>query len=108
NPVPARPLGPAGVLGGRFRPAGRSSLHGDLHDSPNSPGAHTRRHDSSPAAGGRCRRHRSGRAPRRAGATAPAGPCAGPGMITFEQVTVTYPDASRPTLHDVDLRVEEG
>ena len=29
-------------------------------------------------------------------------------MITFEQVTVTYPDASRPTLHDVDLRVEEG
>lgn len=29
-------------------------------------------------------------------------------MIRFERVSVTYPDASSPTIRDVDLRVEEG
>src|SRR2546421_7187709 len=29
-------------------------------------------------------------------------------MIEFSQVTVTYPDASRPVLSDVSLRIEEG
>ena len=29
-------------------------------------------------------------------------------MIEFSQVTVTYPDAARPTLSDVSLLVEEG
>ncbi len=29
-------------------------------------------------------------------------------MIRFEQVSVTYPDAAAPTIHGVDLRVDEG
>ena len=29
-------------------------------------------------------------------------------MIRFEQVTITYPDAERPTLADVDLTIPEG
>ncbi len=29
-------------------------------------------------------------------------------MIHLDRVTVTYPDASRPTIHDVDLRIDEG
>ena len=29
-------------------------------------------------------------------------------MIHLDRVTVTYPDAHRPTIHDVDLRIDEG
>ena len=29
-------------------------------------------------------------------------------MITFDHVTVTYPEADAPVLRDVDLRIEEG
>ena len=29
-------------------------------------------------------------------------------MIEFDRVSVTYPDAAKPVLHDVDLRIDEG
>lgn len=29
-------------------------------------------------------------------------------MISFEDVTVTYPEATRPALRDVNLLIEEG
>ncbi|MDQ2678339.1 MAG: ATP-binding cassette domain-containing protein [Actinomycetota bacterium] len=29
-------------------------------------------------------------------------------MISFDRVSVTYPEATSPTIHDVDLRIDEG
>ena len=134
--VPAGPVGARGVARRRQRHHGRrrhggrrtrrprepESLPGTaaLARAAAAPGARDPRrrtagmagttgHRPFPASAGRRARRSVGSGPdgRARAARGHAGTGAGP-VIRFEHVTVTYPDAHRPVLRDVDLTIPEG